>query len=310
MSHAGAGVLVGLDVGGTKTHLRVVGAGGDAAGALVDDALVDDVAPSTGWSALPVDDAARWIAQRVRAHVGDHPLVGVGVGAQGCEERTHTDALAARLRALLGAPVAVVNDAELLVPAAGHTVGVGVIVGTGAIAVATTADGGMARAGGWGWVLSDDGSASALVREAARAVLARADRGAEPDELGRLLLASVGVTSVAGLAHALSWDPGVETWGTHARAVTTAADRGSADALDVLDRGADAVADLVRVLHARGVDVRHVVVAGGVATAVPRLFERLRAGVEATVPGARVELLVGPPVHGAVVLARRAATAG
>ncbi|WP_448061762.1 hypothetical protein [Cellulomonas hominis] len=96
------------------------------------------------------------------------------------------------------------------------------------IAVATTADGGMARAGGWGWVLSDDGSASALVREAARAVLAQADRGAEPEELGRLLLASVGVDSVAGLAHALSWDPGVETWGTHARAVTTAAVRAAA----------------------------------------------------------------------------------
>ena len=64
----------------------------------------------------------------------------------------------------------VVNDAELMVPAAGYFGGIGVVSGTGSIAVARTAEGHMLAAGGWGWILGDEGSAPALVREAAKAI--------------------------------------------------------------------------------------------------------------------------------------------
>ncbi len=54
------------------------------------------------------------------------------------------------------------------VPAAGYADGIGVVSGTGSIAVARTAEGRMLAAGGWGWILGDEGSAPALVREAAQ----------------------------------------------------------------------------------------------------------------------------------------------
>ncbi len=46
--------------------------------------------------------------------------------------------------------IKVVNDPELLVPAAGFVTGIGVVSGTGSIAVARTADDEMLVAGGWG----------------------------------------------------------------------------------------------------------------------------------------------------------------
>jgi N-acetylglucosamine kinase-like BadF-type ATPase len=73
-----------------------------------------------------------------------------------------------------------VNDGDLVV-AAGTPEGwgVGVIAGTGSIAVGRTPDGRTARAGGWGHLIGDEGSAYVLVLDALRLV-ARRDDGRDP----------------------------------------------------------------------------------------------------------------------------------
>ncbi|MFI6321028.1 N-acetylglucosamine kinase [Nonomuraea sp. NPDC050556] len=287
-----APLLAGIDVGGTKTHVRVV------AGSTV---LHDQVVPSTGWSATPVDEAADWLAALL-----PRPVSFVAVGAQGCEERSSCALLRTALEDRLGIPALVVNDAELLVPAAGLTDGIALVAGTGAIAVHSGDR--MLRAGGWGWVLGDDGSASALVRQAARAVLARTDRGDPPDALGHALLRSVGVPTVAALAHTLSWGDGPEHWGRHAPAVVAAAGS-SSDARQVLDEGARALVTLVETLVRRGVTTRDVVVAGGLITNVPTYWAKFRALLSERLAEVRPTLLPHPPVAGAIALARRSGTA-
>jgi N-acetylglucosamine kinase-like BadF-type ATPase len=73
-----------------------------------------------------------------------------------------------------------VNDGDLVV-AAGTPEGwgVGVIAGTGSIAVGRAPDGRTARAGGWGHLIGDEGSAYVLVLDALRLV-ARRDDGRDP----------------------------------------------------------------------------------------------------------------------------------
>ena len=73
-----------------------------------------------------------------------------------------------------------VNDGDLVV-AAGTPEGwgVGVIAGTGSIAVGRTPDGRTARAGGWGHLIGDEGSAYRFVLDALRLV-ARRDDGRDP----------------------------------------------------------------------------------------------------------------------------------
>ncbi len=77
-----------------------------------------------------------------------------------------------------------VNDGDLVV-AAGTPEGwgVGVIAGTGSIAVGKASDGRTARAGGWGHLIGDEGSAYVVVLEALRLVARRAD-GREPVPAG------------------------------------------------------------------------------------------------------------------------------
>src|SRR5207237_1227702 len=126
---------------------------------------------------------------------------------------------------------------------------VGVIAGTGAIAVGRLPGGDLAFCGGWGWVLGDEGSAPALVREATRRALADHDAGRSGDDpLLSLLAAGFGVVGAERLARAVNDTPTAESWGERAAVVFAAADRGSAGAMSVINNAGAALADLVGVL--------------------------------------------------------------
>ncbi|BBB02207.1 hypothetical protein RVR_9970 [Actinacidiphila reveromycinica] len=289
-------VLVGADVGGTKVAIRVEAP---------DGTVRSDVRlPSTGWEAAPVEYAARWLLDRVASVLpaGDE-VAALGVGAQGCDTQEHCGRLRAALEAL-AVPATVVNDAALLVPAAGLEHGIGVIAGTGSIAVGARADGTVLFAGGWGWVLGDEGSAPAIVREAVRAVLADHDRGRPDDGLLTALLDHYGVAGAPGLARAVNDSPTPATWGPAAPAVFDAAAAGSALAAGVVDTAAAALAALVGTLRARGAAGGTVVAAGGVLTGQPLLAGLLRDRLAAAHPDLTLRLLDAPPVAGATALAR------
>ncbi|MET4225408.1 BadF/BadG/BcrA/BcrD ATPase family protein [Oerskovia enterophila] len=302
-------VVVGVDVGGTKTHVRV---------ARGEERLVDLVVPSTGWSAQPSGAAARWIAERVRAALGRcRPSLTVAdvahltVGAHGCETPRQCVTLAEEVRLLLDVSCTVVNDAQLLVPAAGLDEGIGLVAGTGSIAVGRHREtGAYLSAGGWGWVLGDDGSASALVREAARALFVRADVGATRDPLEPRLLASFGAENLVDLASIMSWRGGVETWGQHAPVVFRALEAGSQVSRAVVTAGGGALAELVGNLVYRGAVGTTVVVAGGVVTQQQALRNALADALERRAPQTALRMLDEDPVEGAVFLARRSVATG
>jgi N-acetylglucosamine kinase-like BadF-type ATPase len=291
-------VIAGLDIGGTKTHVRLE----TPDGRLVADA----VEPSGDWSATAPAAAARWIAGTVRRHLPPGATIAaIGAGAQGCNTAEHCAQLNAELAAAAGAPAAATNDAALLVPAAGLACGIGVIAGTGSIAVALRPGGALAFAGGWGWVIGDEGSAPALVRDATRAALARHDAGAAPDVLLPMLLEAFGVGGAAALARAVNDTPTAAHWGSRAPAVFAAAERGSADARAVVAGGAEALAGLVALLARDAGPSADVVAAGGVMAGQPMFYAAFRAAVARSNPGLSVHLLREPPVTGAVTLARR-----
>ncbi|GIF69921.1 ATPase [Asanoa ishikariensis] len=290
-------VVVGLDIGGTKTQVRVETLDGAR--------LVDAVSPSGDWAASPVAAAADWIAAAVDRHVpAGAVLAAIGAGAQGCDTEEHCVALGRALTAASGVPSTVTNDAALLVPAAGLVSGIGVIAWTGSIAVAVRPDGSLGFAGGWGWVLGDEGSAPALVREAVRAALTRHDAGGVHDVLLPMLLEAFGVSSAAGLARTVNDNTDPAHWATRAPAVFAAASSGSADARQVITDGGAALAALVGVLLSSGA-VGDVVAAGGVITSQPSLFEAFRGTLARSHPDLTIHLLDASPVAGAVALARR-----
>ncbi|KDN75700.1 ATPase [Streptomyces olindensis] len=289
--------VVGIDVGGTKTQLRALAGGGTVA---------DRVRSSTGWRPHDPGAAADWLAALILDSLpADVRPAAVAVGGHACETPRQCERIRAALQERLGVPALVVGDAELLVPAAGLEKGVGLVAGTGSVAVGRLPDGGPVQVGGWGAVLGDEGGAAGLVREAARAVWAAHDRGEKPDALAAGLVESFGVAEVPALGAALEAARDVSAeWGRHSPVVFSAAEAGSPLARDVIADGGRALAALVVRLAARGVAVDDVVVAGGTVLAQPALYEAFTRALAEALPGARPQPLRVPPVEGAVALAR------
>ncbi|MFE0474319.1 BadF/BadG/BcrA/BcrD ATPase family protein [Streptomyces sp. NPDC058947] len=288
---------VGIDVGGTKTQLRALAG---------DGTVVDRVGSSAGWRPHDAPAAADWLAALVRAALPAHARpAAVAVGGHACETPRQCAGIRDALQERLPVPALVVGDAELLVPAAGLDRGVGLVAGTGSVAVGRSPDGEPVQVGGWGAVLGDEGGAAGLVREAARTVWAAHDRGEEPDTLAAGLVAAFGVAEVPALGAALESATDVSAeWGRHCPVVFAAAEAGSPLARAVIADGGRALAALVVRLAARGVAVDDVVVAGGTVLAQPALFEAFTSALAESLPSARAQRLRVPPVQGALALAR------
>ncbi|NUO45582.1 MAG: ATPase [Streptomyces sp.] len=290
-------LVLGIDVGGTKTHLRALAG---------DTPVTDHVRLSLGWRPHDPVAAAGWLAALVAEALptGVRPTA-LAVGGHACETPRQCAQIRTALQLHFDVPALVVGDAELLAPAAGLDKGVGLVAGTGSVAVGRTADGSLVQVGGWGAVLGDEGGSAGLVREAARAVWAAHDRGEEPDALAAGLIAAFEVAEVPALGAALERAQDVSAeWGRHAPAVFAAADAGSHLARTVIADGGRGLAALVGRLAARGVAVDDVVVAGGTILAQPLLYDAFTTALADRVPTARPQPLRVPPVEGAVALAR------
>jgi N-acetylglucosamine kinase-like BadF-type ATPase len=293
-----SGLRVGIDVGGTKTHLRAV------RGA---ELVADRVCSSEGWQPADFAAAAAFLADLVRDTVPETDLTdlaAVAVGAHGCDSAQDCLGVRSELVRLLPAPCVVRNDAELLVPAMGLDSGAGLVSGTGSIAVGRSRTGEAVYVGGWGWLFGDEGSAPGLLREAARAALAARDRGEPPDLLTEKLLDSFAVSEVTDLPEAMVAAGGARDWGLRAELVFEALAGGSALAESVVEDAAAALAGLVVRLAARDVPVDDVVVAGGVILNQPSLFEAFAARLELALPDTVPHRLDVAPVLGAVRLAQ------
>ena len=296
--------IVGVDVGGTKTHIAAIAA---------DGSRTDRIVPSSLWriGALFDDDEnfSRLVGQVLDLTAVDAESTLV-FGMHGCDTAVQWAAATAALSLRLPGSVRALNDAALLGPALGATECIQLIVGTGAVILGQNSDGENLTVEGYGWLLGDYGSAPALVRDAMRLLLQRADRalGGDPldDPLARALATAYGATDVAELALAFSVGASATAWGVHAPLVFEAAAQGSVLATDTLDTAATMIADGVAALVRRGAVGSTVVAAGGVIVNQPVLQERVRAELSRLVPGVRLRILTAPPVDGALALARAA----
>ena len=289
-------LVAGIDIGGTKTHILIKDA---------DSIIADEVVPSTAWRVWDRQKDAAALAALIGDVANGAEICAIAIGAHGCDTDQHCKQMEADLGAILPGRIKVVNDSELLVPAAGFASGIGVVSGTGSIAVARTAGDEMLVAGGWGWILGDEGSAAALVREAARAIRGSIDLGRTDDPLIERLMSKLQTADATKIGRLLNDTRSAAIWGSYADAVFEAAGQGSALAIRVIAEGAEALAALVLVLIGRGADATHVVIGGGVVVEQSSLFDAFVAAMRKVSPASEVTLLRAPPVSGAVAIAER-----
>ncbi|MGI9156895.1 MAG: BadF/BadG/BcrA/BcrD ATPase family protein [Marmoricola sp.] len=293
-------VVVGVDIGGTHSRARLARDGHTVAEADVGSASLTAVGAQRATTAL-----SELTARLGLAELG--PVDAICIGSAGSGSTDAHDFLTRSLAPMTrSGTVLVVNDARLILPAAGLDEGIALIGGTGSTAVGVASDR-VVRAGGWGYLLGDEGSGYWTVRAAVRELADRQDRGAELGELGRGLLTATGAHDVPDLVQRFYDHPDPDGWARHAGEVL---DSGDPAAEVILARTAGELATLVDIAAARlhGAANLPVVLAGGLLTGYAPLALAVRERIQAALPAAQVSTLTEPPVAGAVRLAAAAAT--
>jgi N-acetylglucosamine kinase-like BadF-type ATPase len=285
--------FLGLDIGGTKTRGVRFEHG---------QAVADESVGSSNVQNVSREEAARHLAE-LFGRIGGGRVAQVYAGAGGID----TDEDAAALAALIaphvpGAKITVVHDSRLLLAAGGASTGVAVIAGTGSAAWGRNAQGEEARAGGWGYLLGDEGSGYWLGREAVRHSLRRMNQGLEPDELTTALLRSCNIddpNKLIALFH--SPETGRRYWAQQARLVVEAANAGHAPSQALVEQaGVDLAGLAAQALRKLGIK-GPVILGSGLGMNVPRLqdaFRRSLAGEGVT----DVRVLEKDPVFGVLQL--------
>jgi glucosamine kinase len=214
------------------------------------------------------------------------------------------------LREIVGGEIEVVGDMVIALEAAlGSGPGVVVISGTGSIAYGRNANGQTARAGGWGYAISDEGSGHWIGRTAVSTIMLNCDAGREPALLAHFLRAWRLQTREQLIMTANS--PKADFAGL-VPAIVAAAQSADPIAHSILMRAGVKLATLAKAVITQlfpDGESPQVAMAGGVfgnAGVVRQVFYN---NLRAAFPNVRLNQRVVHPVEGAFALARKAAKA-
>ncbi len=209
---------------------------------------------------------------------------------------------------LVSGEIEVVGDMVIAMQAAfGSGPGVIVIAGTGSIAYGRNSAGQTARAGGWGFAISDEGSGHWIGKSAVAACMRAYDEMADarPSDLLGNIMKSWGVSSREQLVVAANKSP---DFAALFPAVVSAAEAADTTARIVLTHAGGELANLASIVIARLFGKRKpvlVAISGGVfdnSAVVCRAFDK---SVRAAYPRASLNAKVIEPVQGALALARK-----
>jgi glucosamine kinase len=292
--------LLGLDIGGTTSRARLWAEGKVAA---------ESRAPSASLPASGLAGAEAALAELLAGAGVEKaaPLDAIGVGSAGLSVPGAREFLREHLAPLTrSGELVIVTDAMLFLPAAGLDAGIAVVCGTGSVAVGSFA-GRSVQAGGWGYLLGDEGGGYWIVREVMRTLLSRRDHGRPAGELGARMLSATGAADLPALHRLFYAQPHLPgNWARHAAVVLDSSDP---DAAAIVARAANAVADLAEsAIRQLDPPVSLPVVLGGGLLGNAAFRTAACKAVARILPGADARVLADEPVAGAVRLAALAAT--
>ncbi len=248
--------VIGVDAGGTKTRAAAY----DGAGTLLSEAV-----GGCGNVVLSYDSAKESIVSAIRG-VWSENCRFIAVGAAGASSGELSGRLSAELTAEFGAETSVMSDAELALNAAfGPTDdGMLVISGTGSVVFLRQA-GVLTRAGGWGHLLGDGGSAYFTAMTALKTITNLRDRNTPDEILERAVFDALGIDGISGLVkYVYAPERTKADFAKIAPVIDELAENGHPAAADILWKSADSLSDdAAAVLRRSGTDSVKIALTGG-----------------------------------------------
>ncbi|MBI2677338.1 MAG: hypothetical protein HYX28_01000 [Candidatus Koribacter versatilis] len=295
---------VGIDAGGTKTECAV----GDDHSTLGRSTAASCKIQKVGEAAARFALHDALVGACAAANVSPQDVSRTVIGAGGASDATIASRLKSIVGELLGGEIEVVGDNTVAMEAAFRSSpGVITIAGTGSIVYGRNERGECARAGGWGPVISDEGSADWIGRRAVAISVRALDTG-QTTAINSALMSAWHVATREDIVRMANTYPRPDFAALYPH-VLAAADAGDALARDLLMQAGAELAGLakivVRKLWPGGHTVR-VCVAGGVFTSSALVRQVFSNSLRAERPDIAVSFGHVHPVAGALALARKA----
>ncbi len=310
--------VLGIDGGGTKTVCvlmdRTGRIWGYGQGSAANYQTIGREAAYVG-----IEMAVRQATQN--SLLGELSIQGIGIGLAGAgrpEDLQVVRGFAEQLQAtpdlrltwdLQPDSVAIAHDCEIaLLGGIGQSIGIVAIAGTGSIVYGKNDRGDTQRAGGWGYLLGDEGSGYDIALQGLQAVLRAYDgRLSATTCLVRDIQTHLELNSpeeLVSLVYRQGW--GVKEIATIAPIVHQAAASGDAVANQIFDRAAAELALGTQVVASRlfaPEDQFEVVAIGGMWQGAANLFDRFTTRLAKTLPNAHAIFPRHEPAYGAGLMA-------
>lgn len=293
--------VLGIDAGGTKTRALLA----DETGRVLGSSLGGGANLKTHGE-LQVEKVLHAVIEQAEAEAGVRPDA-LALGIAGADRPDdHAILLAILKRIGFRRHVVITNDARIaFVAGSPARVGVVVVCGTGSIAWGRNAAGEIARSGGWGWHLGDEGSGFWIGLTAIREVLRASDGRGRGTSLEKLLFEHFAIERLERVLHAV-YDGEFPRHhiAKFAVGVERAALAGDPVARDILSAAAEELALAAKSVigRLRLEDTAYdIVLSGGTFRAVASLAESIAKRLATA--KARIRRLEEEPAIGAVKLA-------
>ena len=301
-------IFLGIDGGGSKTSCLIG-----------DETSILGAGTAGGSNPVRVGEAQarEALATAIRqacavANVNPSQIQGTCVGLAGAARPEISEPVRQCIAEFVPSEIDVVGDMVIALEAAfGSEPGVIVIAGTGSIAYGRNSKGQTARAGGWGFAISDEGSGHWIGRAAVAAAVRALDDDAEATNQSLLesLMKFWQVKTREQLVVAANATPPPD-FAALFPAVLASADRGDRIALDVLAQAGAELASVARRVITRlfaNAGTLSVAMSGGVFGSSPLVRQVFYNSLRSEHPEAAINPSVIEPVRGALALARKAA---
>jgi glucosamine kinase len=298
-------IFLGIDGGGSKTSCLVGDEHSVLGSGQAEGSNLVRVGEAQARQALAI------AVQKACAAANIHPedIRRTCIGVAGAARPEISDRVRRMVAQMVSGDIDVVGDMVVAMEAAfGEGAGVIVIAGTGSIAYGRNRRGETARAGGWGFAVSDEGSGHWIGRRAVAAALRARDKGEIATLLGKLLEAWQ-LSDHEQLVLAANAIPSPDFAGLFP-VVLSAAESGDAIAGAVLTQAGNELAGLAGIVARRIFQQEKAVpvaMSGGVFANSALLREIFYDRLRSEYSGTTLNPTVAEPVRGALELARRGA---
>jgi N-acetylglucosamine kinase-like BadF-type ATPase len=297
-----AELLLGIDGGGSKTRVLLADRLGNLRGV--------GTAPSSNYQSVGWEVATNALHTAIGAALqhaaSDDTVAAACFGLAGVDRPADREEYTAWVRHQAYAPrFTIVNDAELVLAAGTPTGwGVALICGTGSICYGRSPDGRTTRAGGWGYLLGDEGSGYDIGMQALRLATQTADGRASAQQVLSAILEHWQLNDPSELiGYVYRPETTRATVAALGGRIAALASQGDGDASTIMSGAARELGRLIAAV-VRRLDLAEppVALGGGLLVGTPELQQQIK-----TLAGVPLGTLtpVEDPARGAIVIARR-----